>query len=67
MAFALQARAMVLSSLTPAERTELLRGMSDDEAAACLAAMSPSTRQGVLADLAAADPTLLTCTLAYIW
>lgn len=32
----LQAKAMVLSALAPQERTELMRGMSDEEAAACL-------------------------------
>lgn len=58
---------MVLSSLAPTERTELLKGMSDEEAAACLAAMSMSARQGVVADLSAADPTLVTCALAYVW
>ena len=31
-----QAKAMVLSALAPQERTELMRGMSDEEAAACL-------------------------------
>lgn len=58
---------MVVSMLAPAERTELLRGMSDEGAAACLAAMSLPARTTVLADLAAADPTLATCALAFIW
>jgi hypothetical protein len=31
-----QAKAMVLSALAPQERTEVMRGMSDEEAAACL-------------------------------
>lgn len=62
-----QARAMVLSSLAPAERTELLRGMSDEEAAICLAAMSLSTRTAVIADLAAADASLVACALACVW
>ena len=53
--------------MAPAERTALLRGMSDEGAAACLAAMSLPARTAVLADLAAADPTLATCALAFIW
>ena len=62
-----QAKAMVLSSLAPAERTELLRGMSDEDAALCLAAMSLNTRTAVIADLAAADATLAACALACVW
>ena len=62
-----QAQAMVLSTLAPGERTGLLRGMSDEGAAACLAAMSLNARGGVIADLAAADPTLATCALTFIW
>lgn len=62
-----QAQAMRLSTLAPAERTGLLQGMSDEGAAACLAAMSLTARGGVIADLAAADPTLVTCALAFIW
>ncbi|KAK9909574.1 hypothetical protein WJX75_004333 [Coccomyxa subellipsoidea] len=62
-----EAQAMVLSTLAPAEQTGLLQGMSDEGAAACLAAMSLTARGGVIADLAAADPTLVTCTLAFIW
>ena len=58
---------MVLSSLAPAERTELLRGMSDEEAAICLAAMSLNTRTAVIADLAAADASLVACALACVW
>ncbi len=54
---------MVLSSLAPAERTELLRGMSDEEAAICLAAMSLNTRTAVIADLAAADASLVSTLL----
>ncbi|BDA42925.1 hypothetical protein COCOBI_03-8180 [Coccomyxa sp. Obi] len=62
-----EAQAMVVSLMAPAERTQLLRGMSDEGAAACLAAMSLPARTAVLADLAAADPTLATCALAFIW
>ncbi|CAL8467436.1 g6974 [Coccomyxa elongata] len=62
-----EAQAMVVSLLAPAERTELLRGMSDEGAAACLASMSLPARTAVLADLAAADSTLATCALAFIW
>ena len=62
-----QSRAMVLSSLAPAERTELLRGMSDEEAALCLAAMSLHTRTAVIADLAAVDASLVACALACVW
>lgn len=58
---------MVLSSLAPAERTELLRGMSDEEAATCLAAMSLNVRTAVIADLAAADSALVACALACVW
>ncbi len=58
---------MVLATLAPSERTGLLRGMSDEGAAACLATMSLNARGGVLADLTAADPTLATCALAFIW
>ena len=64
---AVQARAMVLSSLAPTERTELLRGMSDEETATCLAAMSLNVRTAVIADLAAADASLVACALACIW
>ncbi|EIE24443.1 hypothetical protein COCSUDRAFT_61868 [Coccomyxa subellipsoidea C-169] len=62
-----EAQAMVLATLAPSERTGLLRGMSDEGAAACLAAMSLNARGGVIADLTTADPTLATCALAFIW
>ena len=58
---------MVLSSLAPAERTELLKGMSDEEAAQCLAAMSLNVRDAVISDLAAADASLVACALACVW
>ena len=58
---------MVLSSLAPAERTELLKGMSDEEAAQCLAAMSLNVRNAVISDLVAADASLVACALACIW
>ena len=58
---------MVLSALAPTERTELIKGMSDEEAAACLAAMGLSARAAALADLAVADPTLVACALAAVW
>ena len=58
---------MVLSSLAPPERIELLRGMSDEEAAICLAAMSVNTRTAVIADLSAADASLVACALACVW
>ncbi len=58
---------MVLSSLAPAERTQLLRGMSDEEAATCLAAMSLNVRKAVIADLEATDASLVACALGCIW
>ena len=58
---------MVLSRLAPPERTALLRGMSDEEAATSLAAMSVNTRTAVIADLAAADASLVACALACVW
>lgn len=58
---------MVLGLVAPEERVQLLQRMSDEEAAAALAAMSRTARGPVLADLQAADPTLATCALASIW
>ena len=58
---------MVLSSLAPAERTELLRGMSDEEAATGLAAMSLNVRKAVITDLEATDASLVACALGCIW
>jgi hypothetical protein len=49
-----------------AERSELLRSMSDKEAA-CLATMSLSARSAVIADLNTAGPTLVNCELAFNW
>ncbi len=58
---------MVLSSLVPDERIELLKGVSDEEAAHCLAAMSLNVRNAVICDLAAADASLVACALACVW